>query len=245
MKIESRLDVVLFSLVVTVITMVSAVALNYVIFPSVYLSRTVPGTIMIVTLVTIPTCLFVGSKIRENVRLSVELRRLVERDRLTDVSTRDFFFARMAQKPEAYGMSLMVDIDFFKRVNDTYGHLTGDKVIAHVATLLQRAVSPEDIVCRFGGEEFVVFLADTDHSAGAATAERLRALVADSPIDEAGTTLRVTVSIGGSLKEAADNIETAIQRADDALYVAKNDGRNQVRMHPIGNLRSDPARKIA
>ncbi|WP_299729671.1 GGDEF domain-containing protein [uncultured Tateyamaria sp.] len=237
MKIESKWDVVLFSLVVTVTSMVCAVTLNYLIFPAEYLSRTVPGTMVIVTLVTIPTCLFVGSKIRENVHLSQELRRLVERDRLTDVATRDFFFNRMAKVPDAYGISLMVDIDFFKRVNDTYGHLTGDRVITHVASLLRGAVRPGDIVCRFGGEEFVVFLADADHTGGAAMAERLRALVAESPIDEAGTTLSVTVSIGGSLKEATDHIETAIQRADDALYRAKNGGRNQVHMHPIGNPR--------
>ncbi|WP_299687836.1 GGDEF domain-containing protein [uncultured Tateyamaria sp.] len=223
----------MFSVVVTVISMVCAVALNYLIFPDAILSRTVPGTIIIVTLVSFPTCVFVGAKIRENVRLSEELRRLVERDRLTDVATRDFFFTRMAQEPEAYGISLMIDIDFFKRVNDTYGHLTGDRVISHVAQLLQETVRSNDIVCRFGGEEFVVFLADADHDVGAAMAERLRARVANSPIDEAGTTLGVTVSIGGSLKAATDHIEVAIQRADDALYRAKSGGRNQVRMFPV------------
>ncbi|MEO1779702.1 MAG: GGDEF domain-containing protein [Pseudomonadota bacterium] len=237
MKLESKLDVILFVVVVTVASMVAAVGLNYVLFPPEFLSRTVTGTMVIVTLVTPPICLYIGAKVRENVRLSEELRRLVERDRLTDVATRDFFFTRMAQEPEAYGISLMIDIDFFKRVNDTYGHLTGDKVVSHVASVLRDAVRPGDIVCRFGGEEFVVFIADADHIAGAAMAERLRALVAASPIDEAGTTLSVTVSIGGSLKEATDHIETAIQRADDALYRAKNGGRNQVRMYSIGNAR--------
>ncbi len=235
----------MFAVVVTVISMVSAVSMNYLIFPAAFLGRTVPGTMIIVTLVSIPTCLFVGAKVRENVRLSEELRRLVERDRLTDVATRDFFFSQMAQEPDAYGMSLMVDIDFFKRVNDTYGHLTGDKVISHVAAVLQDEVRPKDIVCRFGGEEFVIFLADADHGAGAVMAERLRAAVANSPIDDAGTTLSVTVSIGGSLKQATDHIETAIQRADDALYRAKNGGRNQVHMSSIGNPRSAPVAKYA
>jgi len=235
----------MFAVVVTVISMVSAVSMNYLIFPTAFLGRTVPGTMIIVTMVSIPTCLFVGAKVRENVRLSEELRRLVERDRLTDVATRDFFFSQMAQEPDAYGMSLMVDIDFFKRVNDTYGHLTGDKVISHVAAVLQDEVRPNDIVCRFGGEEFVIFIADADHGAGAATAERLRAAVANSPIDDAGTTLSVTVSIGGSLKQATDHIETAIQRADDALYRAKNGGRNQVHMSSIGNPRATPVAKYA
>ena len=245
MKIESVRDVIMFSVIVTVMTMVGAVALNYLIFPPAILSQTVPGTIIICMLMTFPTCLFIGVKVRENVRLSQELRRLVERDRLTDVATRDFFFTRMAQEPEAYGISLKVDIDYFKRVNDTYGHLTGDRVISHVASVLRDAVRPGDIVCRFGGEEFVVFLADADQNAGAIMAERLRALVAESPVDEAGTTLNVTVSIGGSLKSAAEHIETAIQRADDALYRAKTGGRNQVHMHPIGNLRPDQTCKSA
>ena len=243
MKIESIRDVIMFSVFVTVINTAFAVSLNYFVFKPAVLSHTVPGTIVIAVLVSLPTLVFIGLKVRENVQLSEQLRRLVERDRLTDVATRDFFFTRMAQEPEAYGISLMVDIDYFKRVNDTYGHLTGDKVISHVASVLRDAVRPGDIVCRFGGEEFVVFLSDADHTAGAAMAERLRALVADSPIDEAGTTLNVTVSIGGSLKGAAEHIETAIQRADDALYRAKNGGRNQVHMHPIGNLRPDQACK--
>lgn len=225
----------MFAVVVTVIAMVSAVSLNYMIFPVSLLARTVPGTMVIVTLVAFPTCLFVGVKIRENVNLSEQLRRLVERDRLTDVATRDFFFTRMAESPDVYGISLMVDIDFFKRVNDTYGHLTGDKVIAHVANLLKNTVRKNDIVCRFGGEEFVVFLSNAGHDAGAAMAERLRAAVAESPIDDAGTVVSVTVSIGGSLKEATDDIDEAIRRADEALYRAKNDGRNQVKMFPIGN----------
>lgn len=245
MKIESFRDVVMFSVVVTVISMVAAVCLNYLIFPAAFLGRTVPGTIVIVILVTMPTCMFIGAKIRENVRLSQELRRLVERDRLTDLATRDYFFTRMAQRSDAYGMSLMVDIDYFKRVNDTYGHLTGDKVISHVASVLQNAVRPDDIVCRFGGEEFVIFLAEADHSAGVAMAERLRHLVENSPIDDAGAVLSVTVSIGGSLKDATENIEAAILRADDALYRAKNGGRNQVRISPIGNPQPDTMREFA
>ena len=235
----------MFALVVTVTATVLSVAWNYLIFPAHIRSYTIPGTIFIVPLITVPICLYVGVKVRQNVQLSEELRRLVERDRLTDVATRDFFFERMSEMPDAYGTSLMVDIDFFKRVNDTYGHLTGDKVISHVASVLQNAVRASDIVCRFGGEEFVVFLADADHAAGEAMAERLRALVADSPIDEAGNTLSVTVSIGGSLKDAAENIELAIQRADDALYRAKNGGRNQVRMHPIGNAQPASLTKSA
>lgn len=162
--------------------------------------------------------------------LNEELTRIVSRDRLTDVATRDFFFENMQDDPTAYGVSLMVDIDFFKRVNDTYGHLAGDKVIARVAGVLKRETRPEDIVCRFGGEEFIVFLSNADYAAGAIMAERLRAVIAATPVISEGTHIRVTVSIGGSLKDATERIDASIRRADLALYRAKMGGRDRIEM---------------
>lgn len=179
---------------------------------------------------TIPISALTVSQISKQVlkvhQLNSELSRLVARDRLTDVSTRDHFFDCLVQDPGAYGVSLMVDIDFFKRVNDTYGHLTGDKVITHVARVLQRETRPNDLVCRFGGEEFVIFLMNASLSKGTEIAERLRQQIEAQPIDDEGSMIGVTVSIGGSLKDAAEEIDDAIKRADEALYRAKSLGRN-------------------
>lgn len=163
--------------------------------------------------------------------LNKELQRLVSRDRLTDVATRDFFFARLADRPVSYGVSLMVDIDSFKAVNDTHGHLAGDAVIAHVARILSQEVGARDIVCRFGGEEFVVFLENATRAIALEVSERICARVEATPIDHDGTRVSVTVSIGGSLRHAAADIEEAIRQADTALYRAKTLGRNRVVMY--------------
>jgi diguanylate cyclase (GGDEF)-like protein len=115
---------------------------------------------------------------------------------------------------------LVLDIDHFKRVNDTRGHRAGDEVLRAVARALRRKARLEDVVGRWGGEEFVVLAPYTDVTAGAALAERLRAGVAD---DVQG----VTVSVGGSASVAPTAADLLVT-ADSNLYAAKHAGRNQV-----------------
>ncbi len=174
-----------------------------------------------------PTCWILFNEMYKNGVLTDELQRLVDRDRLTDVATRDFFFSRMAAAPEAYGVSLMVDIDHFKSINDTHGHLAGDAVIRAVARLLRDNVRPGDIVARFGGEEFLVFLQGTSPDGAFEIAERMREAIAEHRVAFEALDVGVTVSIGGSLKEARADIACAIRDADAALYRAKRAGRNQ------------------
>lgn len=177
-----------------------------------------------------PVMWFVGRKMLDVHDLNVELQRLISRDRLTDVATRDHFFQKLEQMPKAQGAVLMVDVDHFKKVNDTYGHLVGDAVIAHVAGILKNNTRQSDLVCRFGGEEFVVFLGRTDLDQGRQVAERLRRLIEDSVISAHGQHVQVTASLGGALKCAVGDIEEVIKRADEALYAAKSRGRNQTVM---------------
>ena len=172
----------------------------------------------------------VGREMLKVHALNQELQRLLSRDRLTDVATRDFFFAKLASQPACHGVTLMIDIDHFKAVNDTHGHQAGDKAIAHVARLLACAVGARDIVCRFGGEEFVVFLENATQVIAEEVAEQFRERVAASPVDCDGTAIRVTVSIGGSERRAAAEIDDAIRQADAALYRAKAQGRNRTVM---------------
>ena len=186
---------------------------------------------LIAMLCAFPTALILFDGMRKNEELSAKLQKLVNRDRLTDVATRDYFFQRMEEAPDCFGVSLMIDIDHFKQVNDTYGHLFGDQVIHRVADVLRTAVRKEDIVCRFGGEEFVVFLEKYDAESGMRVAERIREQVQSQVMEHEGVEVRVTVSIGGALKDGVSEIEKSIQDADEALYVAKSEGRNRTVFH--------------
>jgi diguanylate cyclase (GGDEF)-like protein len=126
---------------------------------------------------------------------------------------------------------LLVDIDHFKRVNDTHGHLVGDQVLAALAGAFRQQVRDSDVVGRFGGEEFVVLLPGADAAEASNVAERLREQVDASPVILAGGEVRVTVSIGVAVLGAdGDDIPGLLARADVALYRAKESGRNQVRL---------------
>lgn len=228
LHIRTSSGVWIFACIVTFITMIISNRLVWLFFPAEIYVFTAWRAALITLFITMPVCLFIGIKIRENTQLGDELVRVVNRDRLTDVATRDFFFDRMNQSPEAYGVVLMIDIDHFKRVNDTYGHLAGDQVIRHVSKTLQKECRTDDIVCRFGGEEFVVFLQNADEDTGVAIAERIRLMVEKAPATHEGVVVSVTVSIGGSLKEGLQDVNLSIQLADEALYLAKNGGRNQL-----------------
>jgi diguanylate cyclase (GGDEF)-like protein len=126
---------------------------------------------------------------------------------------------------------LLVDIDFFKRVNDTAGHLAGDEILRQVATCIQAAVRTVDIVARYGGEEFVLILPETAPMGAAVFAERLRMGIEAHEFSAGGAKIRLTVSIGLSTFPAPDiaSADDFFARADAAMYRAKQSGRNQVR----------------
>lgn len=197
-------------------------------------------------ILTFPLTCLLGWFIFRNGRINANLQRLLYRDRLTDAATRDCFFDQMADAPDTAGVALVVDIDHFKRVNDTFGHLVGDYVIQRVARIIQESVKADDIVCRFGGEEFVVFLKDGSPERGAAVAERIRALVESALIFEESERIRVTVSIGGARKEPSRDIEDCIRIADMALYRAKEAGRNAISLSwlPVPEDALAPSRNL-
>ncbi|TCP58186.1 diguanylate cyclase [Tumebacillus sp. BK434] len=125
---------------------------------------------------------------------------------------------------------LLIDIDFFKRTNDTYGHPAGDAVLAQLGQVLAESCRAVDIISRNGGEEFSVILPGCDHSLTSQIAERIRRTVQERPfILPDGTRINITVSIGVSqLQGTGHSTEQLIKQADDALYQAKHSGRNQV-----------------
>ena len=125
---------------------------------------------------------------------------------------------------------LVADIDFFKRVNDTYGHDAGDTVLKEFAARFRRNTRGLDLACRLGGEEFIIIMPDTDIRRAFQVGERLRACVAAEPFQvNSQTQLRVTASVGlAALERTEDTAETLFKRADLALYSAKREGRNRV-----------------
>jgi diguanylate cyclase (GGDEF)-like protein len=124
---------------------------------------------------------------------------------------------------------LMIDIDHFKGVNDTFGHEMGDWVLKTVATILASARREADVVARFGGEEFVIMLPETTPEAAATVAERIRSMVSANSMAIGDTTLNVTISAGiGEVRASSAGIEVVLRDADRALYEAKQAGRDRV-----------------
>ena len=125
--------------------------------------------------------------------------------------------------------AFMIDIDHFKNINDTYGHLAGDQVLIAVSKSITQCLRPSDMPVRYGGEEFSVFLPNTTIENAKFIAERLRSSVEKMQIAlSTGEVISVTVSIGFTERQKGDSVETIIKRADDALYYAKESGRNRV-----------------
>jgi two-component system cell cycle response regulator len=162
------------------------------------------------------------------------------RDALTKLFNKRYFLDRLdgelrfARRHNTNVAVLMVDVDHFKGVNDTHGHLAGDAVLANISTIIARAVRNEDVVARFGGEELGIILRQVPHEAARQLAERLRRLVetaATTGADTSGKQLKVTVSIGVASfpnAKAIDTVAGLIEAADQALYRAKHAGRNRV-----------------
>ena len=137
---------------------------------------------------------------------------------------------------------LLIDIDHFKSVNDTFGHPAGDHVLQQVSSILSSTLRTEDMCARFGGEEFAIIVRDTSPADALVVAERLRALVAANQISWAGQRLNVTVSVGMAcslVMAPTDDAAALLRRADEALYEAKRSGRNRVAVLglPQGMLR--------
>ncbi len=168
---------------------------------------------------------------------ALKLEKIAITDPLTKIYNRRFFYeaaekeferARRSNSP----ISLIIfDIDHFKEVNDTYGHLTGDQVLINLVNLCQRNTRSIDIFARFGGEEFVVLMPDTDPKSAQEMAERLREMVAEKPLASSGEAdVSTTISLGIAHWDSQSSLEINIllDQADQALYQSKKAGRNRM-----------------
>ncbi|MHB0916947.1 MAG: sensor domain-containing diguanylate cyclase [Thiobacillus sp.] len=176
-----------------------------------------------------------NASLAEKERLVQSLNELATRDGLTGLYNHRTFYTLIgdelarAQRFERPVSLLLLDVDHFKRVNDTYGHLAGDAALRGLGELLGREARAVDRVCRYGGEEIAVILPETDPAAAARFAERLRAAVEAQVFGADSEPIRMTVSIGvASWPVHADGAEALVAAADTAMYTAKQDGRNRV-----------------
>ena len=167
------------------------------------------------------------NQLLETLSVTDSLTGLFNRKKLDDILADQFARFRRTQRPFAV---LMLDIDNFKALNDTYGHLAGDQVLSNLAIILQRSVRTVDFVARFGGEEFVLVLVETSSEGALQIAERIRALVETPRLAATNELISVTVSLGVAESRSGDSRpEDVLARADRAMYDAKHAGRNKVR----------------
>ncbi|MFC4257460.1 GGDEF domain-containing protein [Marinobacter lacisalsi] len=178
-----------------------------------------------------------GARNRELKHANLELVELATRDPLTSLPNRRTVMEqferevarsdRQSAGPKALGISVL-DIDHFKRINDTYGHQAGDEILRKVSRTIEAAIRKGDYIGRIGGEEFLIIFPETTPDMTVPAAERIRRAVEALRFDALPEGYQVTVSQGVALHHAGEPLESTFKRADEALYQAKNSGRNQV-----------------
>lgn len=164
----------------------------------------------------------------------IELQHYSELDPMSELFNRAAFFE--ALKALRYrnnsGSLLIIDADFFKTINDQYGHLVGDRAIKHIASLIRNSTRKDDLLGRIGGEEFCVYLPSADCDGAKLVAENIRRAVQDTPFYVSANNIHaLTVSIGGAVARVGETNSHMLSRADRSLYIAKRNGRNQVSFH--------------
>lgn len=183
-------------------------------------------------------------------KLAADFEYAAKHDALTGLANRREGHAQLDIEYERYRRHgrpfsvVLIDIDLFKLINDTYGHLAGDQMIMMVAQTLQAQCRKVDTVARWGGEEFLIILPETEGLEACRTGDRIRQTVADQVVDFEGKALAATISAGVASIRGVESIDRLLQRADEALYGAKTSGRNTVcdgESHGRNQAVSDPA----
>ena len=174
---------------------------------------------------------FYADSLRENFNENLEM---VVSDPLTGLGNRRYFdraiepfFAALDEKDEVFSI-MVFDIDHFKRVNDILGHDMGDQILKEIAARIVTNMRAIDVVSRYGGEEFMIAMPKTDEAAALQAADRVRSLIAGTPVFVDGQALQITTSAGVAQVQKGEQLRDVFKRADDALYKAKHGGRNQV-----------------
>jgi diguanylate cyclase (GGDEF)-like protein len=193
-------------------------------------------SVFLPTLLAGPLFVVISLKLHQAAELNRELRHAATHDGLTTLLNRSAFTQIVAERLDEIdraeggrGALLLIDADFFKLINDHWGHAAGDEALRRIASLLAGVTRTGDVLGRLGGEEFGLFLPGAGLLSAEATAERLRAVVAAAEMATPnGEPITLTVSVGGAFFRNSISYETLFQRADRQLYRAKANGRNRV-----------------
>jgi diguanylate cyclase (GGDEF)-like protein len=187
---------------------------------------------LIIAGIFVPAFMAVALKLN---RANKNLIDLAQHDPLTGLLNRRAFFEEVALREhkrahqEKDNFVLILDADHFKQVNDVYGHAAGDLVLSMIAMVLKGNAFERDLIARIGGEEFVIYLNNTNFDGAMTAAERIRAAVEENTVYYESRKIKITVSVGCSVVAMGEDIERSIDRADNALYRAKGAGRNCIR----------------
>ena len=181
-----------------------------------------------------PTILKYLSGLDAEAKYHEEIYRMTIVDGLTQIHNKRYLFEALekelirARRYDRQLSLLIFDIDYFKNINDQYGHLAGDHVLRELARIVQERIRRDEVFARYGGEEFVIVLPETPLAGGVALAENLRGRVETHPFSFQGERIPVTISVGCAMLAEEKAAADLIQRADDKLYEAKRGGRNRV-----------------
>ena len=176
----------------------------------------------------------VNQRTKELREANKKLLEISTTDYLTNLSNRRYFFEmgnktfHLAKREKSKFSIICIDIDFFKHINDTYGHNIGDEVLKYIANKMSKSIRKSDIVARTGGAEFTILLNNTDENSAFILAEKLRTSIENSVYKTDDLMIQVTISLGISeLRQEDEDLDSIISRADRALYIAKKDNRNR------------------
>ncbi len=228
LRLKNQNEVRLFSAAITVTALSFSILLQFFMLPAAILDQVLFTSSVITIMVMTPITYFVGLKIQDVSDLTVQLEHAVNHDTLTGTCTRLSFYRRLSEMDDLPLVIIAADIDHFKKINDKYGHKAGDGALKQFANTLSRNSREEDVIARFGGEEFVVLLQGMSLEDGVVTAQRLCDQVRKKVFIAEGQQMRLTASFGVAEASSISEVDYAIHQADLAAYRAKRDGRDRV-----------------